>query len=168
VRVLGFPDAVAVDPRRRWRQIHHPRESAGQPWGCLLALAMASHLPQAAVSSDGPTESPSSLRGGGVVVNRRAQETFEIESFPITSLVAPNMRSSISVCHSPAGKRRHARSVGRVRRHRRARCRSGVGPPPSRGRRRLPRKPPVMSTPLLWPEGPRALEPWYWESSLRR
>ena len=62
VRVLGFPDAVAVDPQQEMVDgpIIRVNPSVGQPWvGVFYGGGMASRLPQAAAFLDGPIRFPS-------------------------------------------------------------------------------------------------------------
>jgi hypothetical protein len=93
VRVLGFPGAVAVDPQQEMAdgRIIRVIPSVGQPWVGVFDDGGYGVPPAASGRLLGWPDQVSLCvvyAGGGIVVRTDApEETFEIESFPITSVL---------------------------------------------------------------------------------
>jgi hypothetical protein len=93
VRILGFPDAVAVDPQQEMADgpIIRVHPSVGQPWVGVFHGGGYGVPPAASGRLLGWPDQVSLCvvyAGGGIVVRTDApEETFEIESFPITSVL---------------------------------------------------------------------------------
>jgi hypothetical protein len=93
VRVLGFADAVALDPQQEMADgpIIRVHPSVGQPWVGVFYGGGYGVPPAASGRLLGWPDQISLCvvyAGGGIVVRTDApEETFEIESFPITSVL---------------------------------------------------------------------------------
>jgi hypothetical protein len=93
VRILGFPDAVAVDPQQEMVDgpIIRVNPSVGQPWVGVFYGGGYGVPPAASGRLLGwPDQVSLCVVYAGVSVVLRTdapEETFEIESFPITSVL---------------------------------------------------------------------------------